>query len=99
MIVVAVPSRGGEEEDFDNIFALFNFLFPLASYHRIKMLQAASLHSSKDSTARLRVAKVSKKVMCYLCLLPWTPYRNPICEFQIQRASEQFLTERDIKPD
>ena len=98
MIVVAVLSRGGEEEDFDKIFALFNFLFPLASY-RIKMLQAASLHSSKDSTARLRVAKVSKKVMCYLCLLPWTPYRNPICEFQIQRASEQFLTERDIRPD
>ena len=65
------------------------------------MLQAASLHSSKDSTARLSVAKVSTKsdVSLVSPTLDSLIYRNPICEFQIQGASGQFLTEREIKPD
>ena len=60
--MVAVLLRGGGGEGFWQYFwSIFIFLCSLASNHRIKMLQAASLHSSKDSTARLSVAKVSTK--------------------------------------
>lgn len=48
-------------EFWQYFWSIFIFLCSLASNHRIKMLQAASLHSSKDSTARLSVAKVSTK--------------------------------------
>ena len=38
VIVVAVLSRGGEEEGLNSILGLFNFRFPLASNQKIKML-------------------------------------------------------------
>ena len=65
--------EGGEEEGFNSIFSLFNFLFPLVPNHRIKMLKARELSFEQRLDCTLESCQGLKKRMYYLFLLPWTP--------------------------